>query len=920
VEEIFGTAKRKTVTVTLHATEDDDDDLSKVKYPKMYHCVLCHLDKLLLIDGTKVVQVINPALNDDDAGAMSILCENIPIFTRVAARTHLKYTNLSCSQFLDHMTSRLDVQVESGLTQMKILCHGIFVGCYDKWPASMQKLMLLLTVFPNEFDPVSAALITETNFVLLLEHLIQFVKMGIVQVCPHSLRFCLHDLVRETFSAYITEYLGGEAQQEVQSCKERMLQHYFDLMERLNNEHRFSGIAITPGFEQYDLELENMKAIMDFMKESSTDHIECLNRCRYLIADRIFPIKRGVLYQKLLPEVDKCENEFHKADFLEGFAIVYLDLTDYNRAYTQAKRALEIKENAVILSEKGSDELELLCILKLLGDLTSTTRAYDHSKKYYERMVIIATKYAQEWQRIKVTSVDNPEDFDSDEDIILDPFLAVAQTNLAVLALYANDFKTGRKLFNRAITVLKRIYGIVHPEISKAYANYANILKQYKNVRQFYDEINALFKEAIEIDKKLFSENSIIVVERMDDYGVSLLGQSKFAEAEKIFRQTLAARKQMLGPDVIDLTLSATMNNLAVALKNQGKYEEAEQLYETSLDMLTQLLGEDHSQVCVAKANLAHVYTSNGKLDKAEKLYQEAFQILEKMPENGGNEEVMAAMLNNMGDAARQQGEFDKSIKLYQRALELRKKISADVANDPEIAKTLSSIAKLYFDKGEVAQALELQEQAQRVIEKQVGKTHPQYATGVISLANMYFKLEKYKEAEQYFQEALNLKRQLKEEEVKLISIVQSLAVTYEKQKRFRDAEILFRDVLHIVQDNKLGEEKVRSLLSSIATMLSRQNQFGEAEKYYVQAQKMVLKDFGEDSMENANILQNIGAVQLSQENYDDAEEAFAKALTIYEANLGPEHEKVINLQDHLSEIRQLIYQRDRAKKCCIIQ
>lgn len=573
--------------------------------------------------------------------------------------------------------------------------------------------------------------------------------MGIVQVCPYSLRFCLHDLVRETFAAYVSDYLGGEVQEAVDECKQRMLQHYFDLMEKFNFEHKFSGIAVTPGYEQYDLELENMKAVMNFMQEDEKNHIDCVNRSRYLIADRVFAIKRGVLYQKLIGNVDKCENEYHKADFLEGFAMVYFDLTDYNKAYTQAKRAFEIKENAFVLSEKPTDELELLCVLKLLGDLTSTTRAYDHAKKYFERIISVATKHAQEWQKIKMEKKDaEGEGYDENEYVILDPFLAHAQSNLAVIALYANDFKTGRKLFNRAVTVLKRIYGTVHPEISKAYAGYANILKQFKNVRQFYDEINALFKEAIEIDTKLFSSNSVLVVERMDDYGVSLLGQSKFAEAEKLFRQTLDARKVLLGGNVIDLTLSATMNNLAVALKNQGKYVEAESFYEQSLQMLVELLGDKHYQVSVAKANLAHVYASNNKGDRSEKLYMEAFDALQNSTEPG-NDEVMAAMLNNMGDAARLRKEFDKAIEYYQHALAIRKKLSTDLANDPEIAKTLSSIAKLYFDKGENKQALELQEQALSVIEKQVGKNHPQYAAGITNIANMYFKEQKYKEAEQ---------------------------------------------------------------------------------------------------------------------------------------------------------------------------
>lgn len=120
--------------------------------------------------------MINPSLSDDDACALAVLTENTPIFSRVAARTQQKYSGMTVDQFVQHMSSRLDVQAESGLSQMKVLCHGIFVGCYDKFPIVMQQFILRLTVFPNEFDPVSAAMITETNLAMTLEFLGQVYK------------------------------------------------------------------------------------------------------------------------------------------------------------------------------------------------------------------------------------------------------------------------------------------------------------------------------------------------------------------------------------------------------------------------------------------------------------------------------------------------------------------------------------------------------------------------------------------------------------------------------------------------------------------------------------------------------------------------------------------------------------------------
>jgi hypothetical protein len=106
------------------------------------------------------------------------------------------------------------------------------------------------------------------------------------------------------------------------------------------------------------------------MRDRESDHIEALNRCRYLIRDRIYPLKRGQLYNNLMSYLKSAEcelNDFAKSEFLEGFAYIYFDLTDYNRSFAQAQDAYQIKDNAAIMSDKKEDELELLAILQLLG-------------------------------------------------------------------------------------------------------------------------------------------------------------------------------------------------------------------------------------------------------------------------------------------------------------------------------------------------------------------------------------------------------------------------------------------------------------------------------------------------------------------------------------------------------------------------
>ncbi len=68
--------------------------------------------------------------------------------------------------------------------------------------------------------------------------------------------------------------------------------------------------------------------------------------------------------------------------------------------------------------------------------------------------------------------------------------------------------------------------------------------------------------------------------------------QGRYAEAEPLYRRSLAIREKALGPDHPDTAVS--LNNLALLYGNQGRYAEAEPLYQRSLAIREKALGPDH--------------------------------------------------------------------------------------------------------------------------------------------------------------------------------------------------------------------------------------------------------------------------------------------------------------------------------------
>ena len=99
---------------------------------------------------------------------------------------------------------------------------------------------------------------------------------------------------------------------------------------------------------------------------------------------------------------------------------------------------------------------------------------------------------------------------------------------------------------------------------------------------------------------------------RLNQKAIQLYNQGRYAEAEPLYKRSLAIREKALGPDHPDVAQS--LNNLAVLYVDQGRYADAEPLYKRSLAIREKALGPDHPDVAIALNNLARLYYSTRSL------------------------------------------------------------------------------------------------------------------------------------------------------------------------------------------------------------------------------------------------------------------------------------------------------------------
>ena len=106
--------------------------------------------------------------------------------------------------------------------------------------------------------------------------------------------------------------------------------------------------------------------------------------------------------------------------------------------------------------------------------------------------------------------------------------------------------------------------------------------------------------------------------------GLKAYRQGRDAKAEKLF---LAALGEADGFGPQDPRLATSLNNLATVYHSEGKYAEAEPLYRQSLAIIEKILGPEHRHVATSLENYAALLRKTKRNHKAAKMEARAKAI-----------------------------------------------------------------------------------------------------------------------------------------------------------------------------------------------------------------------------------------------------------------------------------------------------
>lgn len=179
------------------------------------------------------------------------------------------------------------------------------------------------------------------------------------------------------------------------------------------------------------------------------------------------------------------------------------------------------------------------------------------------------------------------------------------------------------------------------------------------------------------------------------------------------------------------------------------------------------------------------------------------------------------------------QGQYDQGVVVARRALKVAEKNAGK--NHPDVASSLNNLAELYRTQGKYAEAEPLYRRALEINKKTLGQNHPDIAVSMHNLVLLYLSQGKYEQAEPLCKSSLAIREKaLDPDDFDIAVSLSDLAGVYYSQRKFEEAEPLYKRSLAI-SEKALGPDhpKVALLLNNLAVLYESDGKYKEAELHY---------------------------------------------------------------------------------------
>lgn len=242
-----------------------------------------------------------------------------------------------------------------------------------------------------------------------------------------------------------------------------------------------------------------------------------------------------------------------------------------------------------------------------------------------------------------------------------------------------------------------------------------------------------------------------------------------------------------------------------------------------------------------------------------------------------------AELLANVGRYLHKQAKDIEAERLHKQALAIRRKILGD--DHPDVASSLKNLADVYSALRKYSDSERFHLEALAIREKAYGPEHADIAHSLNNLAIVYRIMGNHREAERLHLRALAIRKKIHGEEHQYVgNSLSNLAALYASQGNYARAEELYRQALSI-REKALGSDHVdvAHTLGLLANLSYNKGDYSTAERFFERALQIRERNFQSKHPQIAITLSRLGAVYVKQARYEEAVPLYRRAVTIYQ-------------------------------------
>ncbi|KAI0014137.1 clustered mitochondria-domain-containing protein [Xylariaceae sp. FL0662B] len=203
-------------------------------------------------------------------------------------------------------------------------------------------------------------------------------------------------------------------------------------------------------------------------------------------------------------------------------------------------------------------------------------------------------------------------------------------------SIMQNNRKIGQELLLESLTLHEQIYGILHPEVARAYSSLAQIYYQLDEKEAAVD----LARKAVVVAERSIGVDSAETLLYYLNLGLYVHGSGDSKSALTYVKHALDLWKIIYGPDHPDSI--TTLNNAAVMLQHMQAYHESRVWFEQALGVCERVMGKESLPAASLLFQLAQALALDNESKAALGRMRECYNIFlhQLGPENNNTKEA----------------------------------------------------------------------------------------------------------------------------------------------------------------------------------------------------------------------------------------------------------------------------------------